>query len=70
MSGYLPDTYTQVSPLGGQYLWSGPSQNIVLRGTDATDEVMLLVDALLDDGVLTTGDFTKIGARTFGYRAH
>lgn len=70
MSGYLPDAYTQVSPLGGQYLWSGPSQNIVLRGTEASDEVMLLVDTVLDDGVLTTGDFTKIGARTFGYRAH
>jgi prepilin-type N-terminal cleavage/methylation domain-containing protein len=70
MNGYLPDGYTQVSPLGGQYLWSGPSQNIVLRGTQASDEVMQLVDVVLDDGVLTTGDFTKIGPNTFGYRAH
>lgn len=66
MSGYLPEAYTMVSPLGGQYLWTGPSQHIVLRGTQATDSVMQQVDAVLDDGVLTTGNFRKIGAGNFG----
>lgn len=69
MSGYLPNAYTQASPLGGMYLWSGPSHNVVLRGTQASDSVMQLVDAVLDDGVLNTGDFTKIGPNTFGYCA-
>lgn len=68
MGGYLPDSYTQISPLGGQYLWSGPSQNIVLTGTYATDETMEMVDKVLDDGDLTAGDFTKIAAATYGYR--
>jgi prepilin-type N-terminal cleavage/methylation domain-containing protein len=70
MNLYLPVAYTQVSPLQGRYLWSGPSQNIVLRGTTASDAQMMLIDEVLDDGVLTTGDFTKIGPNTFGYRAH
>lgn len=70
MSLYLPVAYTQPSPLQGSYLWSGPSQNIVLRGTTASDSMMTMVDAVLDDGVLTSGDFTKIAPMTFGYRAH
>lgn len=70
MNLYLPVSYTQVSPIQGSYLWSGPSQNIVLRGTTASDDMMTMIDAVLDDGVLTTGDFTKIAPATFGYRAH
>jgi type IV pilus assembly protein PilA len=70
MSGYLPAGYTLTSPLGGGYLWSGPSQHIVLRGTQAPDAVMQLVDEVLDDGLLTTGDFRKIAPNTFGYHAH
>jgi prepilin-type N-terminal cleavage/methylation domain-containing protein len=69
MSGFLPNGYTQPSPLGGGYLWSGPSRNVVLRGTLASDAVMQMVDTVLDDGTLTTGNFTKIAPNTFGYRA-
>jgi len=70
MDGYLPTSYTQASPLGGGYIWSGPSSNIVLSGSSANDTVMQLVDAALDDGDLATGDFTKIAARIYGYRVH
>jgi type II secretory pathway pseudopilin PulG len=70
MAGYLPTAFSLPSPLGGNYIWSGPSGNIVLSGSAATDAVMTLVDAALDDGVLTTGDFTKISATSYGYRVH
>lgn len=70
MDGYLPDAYTQTSPMGGNYLWSGPSANIVLRGSSATDAIMQRVDAALDDGDLTTGNFTKIIGTGFGYRVN
>jgi type IV pilus assembly protein PilA len=70
MAGYLPETYANPSPFGGGYIWSGPSSNIVLSGSAATDTVMQMVDVALDDGVLTTGDFTKISATAFGLRVH
>ena len=70
MAGYLPEAYTQASPLGGGYIWSGPSSNIVLSGSNADDAIMTLVDKALDDGDLTTGDFTKISATAYGYRVH
>ena len=70
MDGYLPDAFVQASPLGGGYQWSGPSANIVLRGSSASDAVMQKVDAALDDGDLTTGDFTKLAGVGFGYRVH
>jgi len=70
MAGYLPEAYTHASPLGGGYIWSGPSSNIVLSGSTANDTIMQLVDAALDDGVLTTGDFTKISTTMYGLRVH
>ncbi len=70
MAGYLPTNYTAPSPLGGGYLWSGPSSNIVLLGSSANDTTMQMVDAALDDGNLTTGDFTKINATAYGMRVH
>lgn len=57
MAGFLPESYTQPSPVGGSYWWSGPSQNIVLRGSQASAALMQRVDAILDDGNLTTGEF-------------
>lgn len=68
MAGFLPTNYTSPSPLGGGYIWSGPSANIVLFGSSANDTLMQLVDASLDDGVLTTGNFTKIGGSSYGLK--
>ena len=59
LTGFLPDAFTRPSPFGGNFQWSGPSHNIVLRGSNATDAVMQRVDTLLDDGDLTTGVFAK-----------
>ena len=70
MDGFLPTSYTAPSPLGGGYLWSGPSSNIVLLGSSANDTTMQMVDAALDDGNLTTGDFTKIHGTAYGIRVH
>jgi prepilin-type N-terminal cleavage/methylation domain-containing protein len=67
MAGYLPTAYTQPSPVGGLYVWSGPSAHVVLVNSNATDSMMLLVDKALDDGDLTTGAFVKVGATAYGY---
>ena len=61
MSGYLPASYNETSVMGGSYWWSGPSGAIVLLGSTANDAIMVQVDVILDDGVLTTGIFQKIG---------
>ena len=68
MAGYLPTAFSNPSPLGGGYIWSGPSSNVVLMGSSANDTIMQLVDAALDDGNLATGDFTKISATSYGMR--
>jgi type II secretory pathway pseudopilin PulG len=70
MAGYLPTSYVNPSPLGGGYIWSGPSSNIVLSGSTANDATMRLVDLALDDGDLTTGNFTKISATAYGLRVN
>ena len=66
MAGYLPNTYSLPSPMGGGYIWSGPSAYVVLVASNATDSVMQQVDAALDDGDLTTGEFVKIGGSAYG----
>jgi prepilin-type N-terminal cleavage/methylation domain-containing protein len=66
MTGYLPTSFTSGSPMGGNYQWSGPSGYVVLRNSSATDAVMQRVDAALDDGVLTTGNFQKIAGVGYG----
>lgn len=70
MSGHLPTAFTQTSPLGGNYLWSGPSHSIVLRNSQARDTIMQRVDALLDDGDLTTGHFAKTAGVGYHFLVH
>ncbi len=70
MIGYLPESFTNASPLGGNYQWSGPSHVIVLLGSNATDAIMQRVDAILDDGDLTTGDFQKKAGVGYYLMAH
>lgn len=60
MTGYLPASWSEPSPMGGGYTWSGDTGRIRLIGSTATDDIMQLVDAAIDDGDLTTGDFTKM----------
>ena len=62
MDGYLPSAYAETSVMGGFYWWSGPSSYVVLVGSTANDTMMRQVDAILDDGDLTTGEFIKAGA--------
>jgi prepilin-type N-terminal cleavage/methylation domain-containing protein len=62
MAGYLPDTYTQITAVGGNFSWSGPAAKLYLINTPASaDVVMQRVDALLDDGNIATGDIIKTG---------
>lgn len=68
LNGLLPESFTRPSPLGGLYQWSGPSHSIVLRNSNATDTLMQRVDALLDDGVLSTGRFMQTTGLGFHLR--
>lgn len=68
LAGLLPESFTRPSPLGGLYQWSGPSHSIVLRQSNASDALMQRVDALLDDGVLSTGRFMQTAGLGFHLR--
>ena len=68
MSGYLPASFTNTSPMGGNYQWTGPSCYILLRNSNATDAVMRRVDATLDNGDLNSGAFLKVTG--IGYGLH
>jgi prepilin-type N-terminal cleavage/methylation domain-containing protein len=70
MQGYLPDSFTKPSPMGGGYTWSGASGRIRLINTNATDAVMQLVDAMVDDGNLSTGDFSSMTSGGYHYQLH
>jgi len=68
---YLPSAWGNASPLGGAYTWSGSTGRIRLRGTSASTTVMQGVDAIIDDGDLTTGDFTAmVGSGNYHYQLH
>jgi prepilin-type N-terminal cleavage/methylation domain-containing protein len=68
MAGYLPNSFTGPSPLGGIYVWTGPSSYIVDKNLNQIDSVMQRVDAILDNGNLATGEFVKVSG--FGYALH
>ena len=67
-TGYLPVGWSQTSPMGGGYTWSGNSSRIRLKNTNATDEVMQQVDAILDDGDLATGKFSRMTTGGYHYQ--
>jgi type IV pilus assembly protein PilA len=62
LAPYMPASWAQTSPMGGKYTWSGSTGRIRLIGSNATDSLMQKVDALLDDGNIVTGDFSRMTA--------
>ena len=63
MAGYLPPAYNQITAVGGNFSWSGPAAKLYLINTPASaDPIMLRVDAMMDDGDVTTGDMIKSGS--------
>ena len=62
MSGYLPARYAETSPMGGGYTWSINPARIRLISTRATDDIMQRVDAILDNGDLQSGQFSKMSS--------
>lgn len=62
LAPYMPAPWSLPSPTGGGYTWSGSTARIRLIGSSATDSLMRRVDAIIDDGNLYTGDFTKMAA--------
>jgi type IV pilus assembly protein PilA len=67
MTGYLPARYSETSPMGGGYTWAVGPARIRLVSTQATDDVMQKVDAILDDGDLQAGQFSKMSSGGFHY---
>jgi prepilin-type N-terminal cleavage/methylation domain-containing protein len=70
MTGFLPTAYTSPSAMGGGYTWSGTTARLRLINTQATDVVMQRVDAILDDGNLNTGDFSKMTSGGYHWQLH
>ena len=69
MAGYLPTAYTAPTPMGGNYQWFNSGETVIaLMGSQTTDAVMQRVDAALDDGNLSSGEFFKIGTAGYGLR--
>jgi type IV pilus assembly protein PilA len=60
MGPYLPAVYAQGSAIGGGYTWSGTTARLrLVNVSNATyNSLLTRVDTILDDGNLTTGDFT------------
>jgi prepilin-type N-terminal cleavage/methylation domain-containing protein len=72
MGPYLPASFAQGSALGGGYTWSGPSARLRLINVSnvTCDPIVLRVDALLDDGNLSTGDFTSMTSGGYHWQLH
>ncbi len=72
MGPYLPSVFAQGSAVGGGYTWSGPSARLrLINVTNATyDPILTRVDAILDDGKLTTGDFTSMTSGGYHWQLH
>jgi prepilin-type N-terminal cleavage/methylation domain-containing protein len=61
---YLPiQAWLAEPPWGGFFNWEGPDNyayaGISLYGTTASQDLMLRLDKMMDDGDLNTGDFRK-----------
>jgi prepilin-type N-terminal cleavage/methylation domain-containing protein len=68
MSGYLRDNaWTSFNSLGGRWNWDmnnfGVTASISTTGVTLNDAEMTVIDAKIDDGVLTTGIFQKTSGR-------
>jgi prepilin-type N-terminal cleavage/methylation domain-containing protein len=68
MSGYLRDAaWAATNSVGGRWNWDlnnfGVTASISTTGVTLTDAEMTVIDAKIDDGVLTTGIFQKSGSR-------
>ena len=62
MQGYLSAAYLNTAEPGGAYSWTGDTGQIRFTCLSATERVMQLVDATLDNGELGSGDFTGGGS--------
>lgn len=72
MGPYLPTAFAQGSAVGGGYTWSGPTARLrLINISNATyDPILTRVDAILDDGKLTTGDFTSMVSGGYHWQLH
>jgi len=63
LAGRLPKTFAQPTPLGGQYEWDNEAglKSITLYQLTATVAQVTKLDAMIDDGNATTGNFQYNG---------
>ena len=61
MGPYLPPAYSQPTALGGNFSWSGPNAKFYIDTPAGVDAVMQIVDTILDDGNIATGNLYKNG---------
>ena len=64
MQGYLPGKFTQGGAFGGDLQWIGGAR-LKIDKSEATTETMIELDKKIDDGDLSTGQFTKQGAKNY-----
>lgn len=65
MEGYLAAAYLNTREPGGAYSWAGTSGQIRFTTLSATSATMQMVDTAIDDGNLSTGEFTQAAGNTF-----
>ncbi len=64
MIGFLSNAYTQGGVFGGEFHWIGTG-TLQIKKSDATTETMTELDEKIDDGDLSTGQFTKQGSQMY-----
>ena len=74
MSGsFKTDVWQTKTPIGGQWNWDdnlssfGFKAGISITNFTCTDAQLIELDAMLDDGDLTTGNFQKVAANRVSY---
>jgi len=71
MDEYIPKAYKNPTVVGGNFSWSGPAAKLFVSNTPTTAAtVMQMVDAIMDDGDLTTGDLTQNSSTGYTYQLH
>jgi len=65
MEGLLSSAYLNTREPGGAYSWSGLSGQLLFTTLSATVGSMRLVDATIDDGDLSSGDFRWSGGSNY-----
>ncbi len=62
MDEYMSKAYLNTKEPGGAYSWTGSAAQIQFTSINASESVMQMVDAAIDDGNISTGALTGAGS--------